>query len=127
MKLDPLVAAKDENKPLLSKLLAAPALRERYLGYVRQMATRELDWSNLGPVAEAFHKLIDADVKADTRKLGSYEDFEASLKAAVDSTAAVAPEPGRGPGPAISLRRFAEERRAYLLAHPDVQSGRPAR
>ena len=35
-----------------------------------------LDWNKLGPIAEQYHKLIEADVKADTRKLESYEDFE---------------------------------------------------
>src|SRR5207344_1215741 len=38
VKLDPLVAANDPAKPMLSKLLAVPALRARYLGYVRDIA-----------------------------------------------------------------------------------------
>ncbi|MGH7462626.1 MAG: CotH kinase family protein, partial [Longimicrobiales bacterium] len=36
--LDPLTGANDPNRPLLSKLLAVPALRERYLGmFVRSL------------------------------------------------------------------------------------------
>ena len=92
--LDPLVGLDDATKPLRSKLLAVPALRERYLGYVRDIATTWLDWQRLGPVAEGYHQLIAADVKADTKKLDSYEAFEAGLQ---------------------SLKNFADRRRAALL------------
>ena len=92
--LDPLVGLDDATKPLRSKLLAVPALRERYLGYVRDIATKWLDWQRLGPIAEGYHALIAADVKADTKKLDTYEAFEAGLPA---------------------LKSFAERRRAVLL------------
>ena len=39
----------DESKPLRSKLLAVPALRARYLSYVRDIAEKWLDWKTLGP------------------------------------------------------------------------------
>ena len=92
--LDPLVGLTDGTKPLRSKLLAVPALRERYLGYVRDIATTWLDWERLGPVAEGYHALIAADVKTDTKKLDTYEAFEAGLQ---------------------SLKNFAERRRVVLL------------
>ena len=92
--LDPLVALNDATKPLRSKLLAVPALRERYLGYVRDIATKWLDWQRLGPIAEGYHALIAADVKADTKMLDTYEEFEAGLSA---------------------LKSFVERRRAVLL------------
>ena len=47
--LDPLVGIDDATKPLRSKLLAVPALRERYLAYVRDIAQKWLDWNTLGP------------------------------------------------------------------------------
>ena len=34
-----------------------------------------LDWKQLGPVVAKYRDLIDAEVKADTRKLEPYEDF----------------------------------------------------
>jgi hypothetical protein len=92
--LDPLVGLDDATKPLRSKLLAVPALRERYLGYVRDIATKWLDWQRLGPIAEAYHKLIAADIKADTKKLEADEAFESGLQ---------------------TLKSFAERRRAVLL------------
>jgi hypothetical protein len=34
-----------------------------------------MDWKNLGPVVEQYRDLIDADVRRDTKKLDSYENF----------------------------------------------------
>jgi spore coat protein CotH len=92
--LDPLVGLNDPSKPLRSRLLAVPALRERYLDYVRDIAQKHLSWLVLGPIAERYQALIAADVKIDTRKLYSYEEFQTGM---------------------ASLRRFVEQRRAYLL------------
>jgi len=116
--LDPLVAVADGDKPLLSKLLAVPALRARYLGYIRDLASRWLDWERLGPVAKQYHSLIAAEVKADTRKLSSNEEFAQSLEGP-DATNMPGgsgewngrPERRR----ALSLKAFADQRRAYLL------------
>ena len=71
------------------------------------IAEKWLDWNKLGPIAEQYHKLIEADVKADTRKLESYEDFEKSLTENVRS--------GGFGRQTISLKNFAEQRRAYIL------------
>ena len=82
--LDPLVGLNDASKPLRSKLLAVPALRERYLGYVRDIAERWLDWNKLGPLAAKYQSVIAEDVKADTRKLYTTEAFNLeALKAFV--------------------------------------------
>lgn len=110
MKLDPLVAANDSEKPLISKLLAVPALRTRYLGYVRDIAEKWLDWKTLGLIAQRHQSVIAAEVKADTRKLASYEAFENALAGEVRS-------PGQGGpgGGSLSLKSFAEQRRAFLL------------
>jgi hypothetical protein len=96
--LDPLVGLDDASKPLRSKLLAVPALRARYLGYVREMAVRRMDWKNIEPLVRRLRALIAEDLKADTRKLYSYDAFEEGLGAS-----------DKG------LRHFVEERRAFLL------------
>ncbi|MBM3750944.1 MAG: spore coat protein CotH [Acidimicrobiia bacterium] len=92
--LDPLVAVHDASKPLISKLLAVPALREKYLGYIRDIATRWLDWNTLGPIAERYAALIRADVLADTKKVIDNAAFESSV---------------------AGLKTFADGRRAHLL------------
>lgn len=107
VELDPLVAAKDDSKPLISKLLAVPSLRTRYLAYVRQIAEKNLDWSRLGPVVQGYHDLIAADVRADTRKLESTEDFEKSITQDAAN--------GGPMGGMMGIRNFADQRRAYLL------------
>jgi hypothetical protein len=114
VKLDPLYIANDPNKALASKLLAVPALRERYLGYVRDIAQTWLDWNKLGPIAEGYHNLIADDVKRDTRKLESFEHFEKSLTEDIAGG-------GFGPAVKISLKNFADQRREYLLNHPEIQ------
>jgi spore coat protein CotH len=112
VKLDPLRAANDESKPLISKLLAVPNLRAKYLGYVREIADKWLDWEKLWPIATKYQALIAADMKADTHKLNSFEAFEKSL---LEDIA------GRGPGPmgrgTIGLKTFADQRREYLLGY----------
>jgi hypothetical protein len=114
VKLDPLYIANDANKALASKLLAIPGLRTRYLGYVRDIAETWLDWNKLGPIAEGYHNLIADDVKRDTRKLESFEHFEKSLTEDLEGG-------GFGPAKKIALKNFAEQRREYLLNHPEIK------
>ena len=58
VQLDPFATIADTNKALLNKLLAAPELRARYLGYVRDIAEKWLDWNRLGPVVEQYREVI---------------------------------------------------------------------
>lgn len=115
--LDPLVGLENQRTPLRSKLLAVPEYKARYLELVKQIADEWLDWNRLGPIVAAQAKLIDPYVKEDTRKLSTYEAFQAAV-----ADAPPAAEPGQaGPGrgrPVMSLRTFADKRRAYLKAYP---------
>jgi hypothetical protein len=84
---DPLVGLNDPTKPLRSKLLVVPSLRAKYLAYTREIAAKWLDWKQLEPIAAKYRALISADVKADTRKIYSFEQFEAGpaeLRALID-------------------------------------------
>lgn len=113
-KLDLFAGEKDQDK-VLFRLLAVPKLRARYLALCREIATKWLDWSKLEPIAAKYQALIAEDVKRDTRKLDSTENF---TKALTEETQ------GRGMGPfggrrAMSLKKFAEERRAYVLNYQE--------
>ena len=121
--LDPLVGLDDASKPLRSRLLAGPSLRDRYLAHVRTIARDWLDWNKLGPVVEKYRALIEKDVEADTRKLTSFAAFQKATSSAV--AAPDAPAAGRGRPPGMALREFAEKRRAYLLDHPAIKGLRP--
>lgn len=127
-RLDPLARADDRARPLIRALLSVPHLRARYLAHVRTLAERWLDWEEaLGPAVEGYRSLLGDEVAKDTRKLDSIEAYEQSVEGAAE---------GEGPGGADlrgadrrgsgSLRRFAEERRSFLLAHAEVARSRPA-
>lgn len=120
IELDPLAGMEDPDKPLLNKLLAAPKLRKRYLGFVRQIAEERLDWKKLAPAIQEFQRLIAEDVKTDTHKLYPFEAFQ---KGVAEDTE----EQGfRGPRKRISLKSFVEQRRVFLLAYRDTKAEDPA-
>ncbi len=113
--LDPFAGSTDPQKALLYRLLAVPALRERYLGYLRDIATNWLDWNKLGPMLAGWQSLIAADVAADTKKLYSAEAFRRGMtEDGLPGLGFVAP-------PAMSLKSFMQQRRAYLLSYPVVR------
>jgi hypothetical protein len=130
--LDPLVGLDDASKPLRSKLLAVPAFRQRYLSFVRTIAEDWLDWQKLGPIVDEYAVLIGPYLEADTRKLSSYDAFTAAVSAepvaaptSKSPEAPAGPGPGSGPfgpGPRMSLRQFADQRREFLLNHPEVKA-----
>ena len=99
--------------PLRSKVLAVPALKQRYLQHVRTIAATSLDWKTLGPVVAQCRALLIKEVEADTRKL---EPFEAFLGVTSDGSAS---RQGQPQGP--SLRGFADQRRRFLLDHADIK------
>lgn len=119
--LDPLVGLDDARKPLRSRVLAVPELRKRYLQYVRQIAEESLDWKTLGPVVAQYRSLIEPEIAADTRKLSSLAAFQR----ATNDVAPAAGERPQGRGPSLTLREFADQRRAYLLKVTSPQE--PAR
>ncbi len=109
--LDPFAGSTDPQKALLYRLLAVPALRQRYLGYLRDIATNWLDWNKLGPMLAAWQSLIAADVAADTKKLYSAEAFRRGMtEDSLPGLGFIAP-------PAMSLKSFVQQRRAYLLSY----------
>lgn len=103
--LDPLVGLDQERFPLRSKLLANPTFKRRYLEYVRTIARDFIAWEQLGPRVEKARKLIEKEVKADTRKLMTFEEFENAT----------------GNAKSGSLGEFAEKRSEFLLNHPAIK------
>jgi spore coat protein CotH len=115
--LDPLTGLDDVRKPLRSRILSIPYLQQNYLQKVRTIAEKSLDWKSLGPVIAGYRDLIEEEVKRDTRKLGSHDEF---VKATSDnaSVAAAPQTEERQFGPPrnhLSLRNFADQRRKFLL------------
>jgi hypothetical protein len=111
---DPLTTLDDPNKALRHKLLAVPSLRTRYLAYVGDIADKWLDWKRLGPIVERYQKLISDDVVRDTRKLDATDAFTTGVYGPGDGT----------PPTASTIKGFAAQRRAALLAHPEIVKAR---
>jgi spore coat protein CotH len=126
--LDPLVGLDDARKPLRSKLLAVPSFKARYLAHVRTIAEVWLDWKKLGPVVQQYQGLIDKEIASDTHRLSSYDAFKRAVADVPPGEGEKKPEartvftPGR---PALSLRAFADQRREFLLNHPEIKKLAP--
>lgn len=113
VELDPLIGLNDASKPLRSKLLAVPSLKAKYLAHVKTIAEDWLDWQKLQPMVDQYVQLIDAEVKADTKKLSSYDAFQ--------QTVSSKPQQGQG-GNQMGLKTFADQRRNFLLNHPEIKA-----
>jgi spore coat protein CotH len=129
--LDPLIGLDNPRMPLRSKLLAVPELREQYLKNVQTIARQSLTWEKLGPVIQELQTMLQPHVKADTKKLSSYEAFMAATSAnRPNETTTANPvreqrrgdregdrrtEPTRPAGQ--SLRDFIEGRQKFLLEY----------
>lgn len=122
IELDPLVGLENARTPLRSKLLAVPALKERYLQHCKTIAEKSLDWKTLGPVVAQYRDLIAKEVEADTRKLDSFEEFQKLTADKPEPTPTGGPR--RGPS-AMNLRTFADQRRAYLMNYPAKKQPTP--
>jgi hypothetical protein len=103
--LDPLVGLDDVRKPLRAKLLAVPELRQRYLGYVHDIAEKWLDWQVVRPLVHQWQTLIEPDVTVDTRKIYDTDAFYTD----------VGDQGGAGQASESTLKGFVERRRAFLL------------
>jgi hypothetical protein len=109
-RLSPFEGSRDGTKPLLYRLLMVPELRERYLGYVRDVAENWLEWERLQPIVEDYRALIRGVIEVDERKLYSTDEFELGVTGASSGG-------GFGPGapPGMTLKAVVEQRQAYLL------------
>jgi len=114
--LSPVGHEDNDSLPVISRLLAVPRLRARYLAHVRTIVDQWLDWSVLAPIIREYRALIAEEVRADDKKLYSYEDFLGSL--AGDSG-------GYGWYRTPSFKSFVSERREFLLGHPEVGRAAP--
>ena len=96
--LDPLVGLDDASKPLRSKLLAVPALRARYLSYVGRSQSAGSIGGRWSRWRDRHHALIAEAVRADTKKLYTFQAFESGVSEGSES-----------------LKSFVIRRRAFLL------------
>jgi len=102
--LSPFEGEKSASRPVISRLLAVPQFRQRYLAHIRTIIDEWLDWQILAPKIEAYRALIADEVRLDTKKLYSNAQFEASF---------------------TDLENFIKNRRHYLLNHEEIKRSAP--
>jgi spore coat protein CotH len=115
--LDPFAGSQDSKKVLLSRLLAVPSLRAKYLANMKTIARDWMSWEKLGPMAATYQALIAEDVKKDTRKLDTTEAFTAGLTVDREEEGGWGGRPGSAP--AMSMKTFVENRRKFLLEYKE--------
>ena len=69
------------NYPLLNKVLAVPAWRQRYLAHLRTIIQEELDPATCNAMLDHFKTMIDPLVQADPKKLYTYSQFTSEVTA----------------------------------------------
>lgn len=110
----PLDGADREDRPLLHRLLAVPAWRERYLANLRAVATGALAEAALAPRLAAWRKLLEPVVAGDVHALYGHEAFLRSF--ATDD---------QGRPAARSLLAIAAQRCKTILDDPALQGEWP--
>ena len=121
--LSPVSQEHDTMRPVIGRLLAIPHLRARYLAHIRTIANEWLDWDVLQPIIAEYQSLVDAEVKADDKKLYSYQVFATSHIS--DQGGGDNQWGSRGRRATPSFKRFVEERAEYLLNHPEINKPTP--
>ena len=122
--LSPVSQENDMMRPVISRLFAIPHLRARYLAHIRTITEKWLDWDVLQPIIAEYQSLVDAEVKADDKKLYAYEAF-ATSQIKDQGGGGGGGRGGRGRRATPSFKRFVEERAEYLLNHPEINKPTP--
>jgi hypothetical protein len=92
------------NYPLLNKLLAVPAFRQRYLAHMRTIISELMDESKVNSIIDSYANLIRSAVIADTKKVTSETSFNNAI---------------------FSLKDFIARRKNYLLSNSEVKAAAP--
>ena len=107
------------TKPVLSHVLAAPELRQRFMAHYRAMVPR-INWTDLGAEFTRLRNLIDAAVQADPKKLYSYTLFQNNFTSTVSL-----PYSGPAGGTVPGLQQFVTGRASYLAGIAELAANGP--
>lgn len=101
--------------PFINRLLEKPELKARYVAHVRTISQDWCDWKIVAPLIESYRELISDEIKLDTRKLTSWDAFEAGI--------GMSSSQGRGQSP--GLQAFFKGRKAFLDSVPELSQKYP--
>jgi hypothetical protein len=100
----PFYNANKPNYPLLNKLLAIPAYRQRYLAHLRTIILESFDETKVNAIIDNYNILVKDIVFADTKKTTSNTAYTSGVN---------------------SLKNFIRDRKAYLLNDTEVKQESP--
>ncbi len=107
-KMSILTNYKNENRPLISKILTNKKYRKIYLAHVRTILKENFSNGEYEKRGKAIQRIIDRYVKDDTNKLYTYEDFKSNLNESAKA----------GKTPIVGITELMSGRIEYLEAHP---------
>jgi hypothetical protein len=117
IQLDPFWnSSSTSNRPLTYRAFQVPAWRARYLAHIRTIIRERFNWTHLGPLITKYQKMIEADVKADTKKLYTDQQFYDNVTKSVTLGRNVIP----------GLKEVVDGRTKYLLGRTDISSPAPS-
>ncbi|MBN8588578.1 MAG: CotH kinase family protein [Rhodothermia bacterium] len=87
------------NYPLMNKILAVPAYRQRYLAHLRTLMKDAFDPVTIGAQIDSYFNLIKDPINADPKKLMTYSAFTSEIQV---------------------LKNFVTARRTSLLSNSEV-------
>ena len=100
----PFYNANKVNYPLLNKMLAVPAWRQRYLAHLRTIIQEELDPANCAAQLDHYQTMISTLVQQDPKKIYTFNQFNTEVQA---------------------LKQFVTNRRNFLLSNAEVAQVAP--
>lgn len=100
----PFYHANNVNYPLLNRLLAVPALRQRYLAHLRTIVAESLDPATAHAAIDAYAAQIDSLVQNDPKKIYTYTQFQTEVE---------------------DLKDFVTTRHDYLLSNTEMAQVAP--
>jgi len=96
--------ADDPLVPLMYRLMAIDQYKRRYVAHVRTILEEHFTEDGLIPIIDAFRSMIEPYVKADAKKLYTYQQFTSGID---------------------QLKNFIRQRRAYLLGNREFAQQPP--
>jgi spore coat protein CotH len=92
------------NYPLLNRVLANPAYRQRYIAHMKTLLNDYCDETKVNETINQFAALIDAAVNADPKKQTTYAAFKSDVEV---------------------LKKFMKDRKAFILSNAEFKNESP--
>ena len=107
------------SRPVLSNVLGAPELRQRYMAHYRT-AMEGFHWDQLQDEFFRMRDMLDPHVAADPKRIYSYAHFQQNFTQTV-----VLPFPGLAGGSVVGIERFVNERGTFLRSQAELNARGP--